>query len=33
MWLRVRGAVLDQQNANQLDWQVRIILNWERDLL
>jgi hypothetical protein len=33
MWLRVRGAVIDTQNANQLDWQVRIILNWERDLL
>jgi hypothetical protein len=33
MWLRVRAAVIDVQNANQLDWQVRIILNWERDLL
>jgi hypothetical protein len=33
MWLRLRGAVIDVQNANQLDWQVRIILNWERDLL
>jgi outer membrane porin, OprD family len=32
MWLRVRGAILDQENANQLGWQVRIILNWERDL-
>jgi outer membrane porin, OprD family len=33
MWLRVRGAILDQQGADQLGWQVRIILNWERDLL
>jgi hypothetical protein len=33
MWLRVRGAILDQENAGQLGWQVRIILNWERDLL
>jgi len=33
MWLRVRGAILDQENADQLGWQVRIILNWERDLL
>jgi hypothetical protein len=33
MWLRVRGAILDQENASQLGWQVRIILNWERDLL
>jgi hypothetical protein len=33
MWLRVRGAILDQEDASQLGWQVRIILNWERDLL
>jgi outer membrane OprD family porin len=33
MWLRVRGAILDQENADQLGWQVRLILNWERDLL
>jgi outer membrane OprD family porin len=33
MWLRVRGAILDQQGADTLGWQVRIILNWERDLL
>jgi hypothetical protein len=33
MWLRVRGAILDQQGADQLGWQVRLILNWERDLL
>jgi hypothetical protein len=29
----VRGAILDQEDASQLGWQVRIILNWERDLL
>jgi hypothetical protein len=33
MWLRVRGAILDQENAKQLGGQVRVILNWERDLL
>jgi hypothetical protein len=33
MWLRVRGAILDQQGADQLGWQIRLILNWERDLL
>ena len=33
LWLRVRAAIVDQQGANQLDWQVRVILNWERDLL
>jgi hypothetical protein len=32
MWLRVRGAILDQEGAS-LGYQVRIILNWERDLL
>jgi hypothetical protein len=32
MWLRVRGAVIDQEGADQLDYQVRLILNWERDL-
>jgi hypothetical protein len=32
MWLRVRGVILDQENAS-LGYQVRIILNWERDLL
>jgi hypothetical protein len=33
MWLRVRGVILDQEGAGQLGGQVRIILNWERDLL
>jgi hypothetical protein len=32
MWLRVRGVILDQEGAS-LGYQVRIILNWERDLL
>jgi hypothetical protein len=32
MWLRVRGAVIDRENADELDYQVRLILNWERDL-
>ncbi len=33
LWLRVRAAILDQQNAKTLGWQIRVILNWERDLL
>jgi hypothetical protein len=33
MWLRVRGVILDQEGADKLGAQVRIILNWERDLL
>jgi hypothetical protein len=32
MWLRVRSAIIDQEGADQLDYQVRVILNWERDL-
>ena len=31
-WLRVRGGILDQDGASQLGWQLRVILNWERDL-
>jgi hypothetical protein len=31
-WLRVRGGVLDQDGARP-GWQLRLILNWERDLL
>ncbi len=30
-WLRVRGGILDREGA-RLGWQVRLILNWERDL-
>jgi hypothetical protein len=30
-WLRVRGGILDQEGA-RLGWQLRLILNWERDL-
>jgi outer membrane porin, OprD family len=33
MWLRVRGAIVDQDNADRLGAQIRIILNWERDLI
>jgi hypothetical protein len=32
-WLRVRGGVLDQERAGRLGWQLRVILNWDRDLL
>jgi hypothetical protein len=31
-WLRVRGGILDQKGASR-GWQVRVILNWDRDLL
>ncbi len=30
-WLRVRGGILDQE-GDRLGWQVRLLLNWERDL-
>ena len=30
-WLRVRGGILDQEGT-RLGWQVRLLLNWERDL-
>ena len=30
-WLRVRGGILDQE-GNRLGWQVRLLLNWDRDL-
>jgi hypothetical protein len=33
MWLRLRAAIVDQQGAGQLGWQIRLILNWERDLI
>jgi outer membrane porin, OprD family len=33
MWLRVRGAILDQEGGDRLGAQIRVILNWERDLL
>jgi hypothetical protein len=32
-WLRVRGGILDQTGAGRRGWQVRVILNWDRDLL
>jgi hypothetical protein len=32
-WLRLRGGVLDQTGAHHLGWQVRVMLNWDRDLL
>ena len=33
LWLRVRGDILDQEGAARLGYQIRLILNWERDLL
>jgi hypothetical protein len=33
MWLRVRGVILDEEGADRLGAQIRVILNWERDLL
>src|SRR5262245_42182103 len=33
MWFRFRSAVIDQQDAKQLGYQFRIIVNWDRDLI
>jgi hypothetical protein len=33
VWIRVRGDILDQEGAARLGGQIRVILNWERDLL
>jgi hypothetical protein len=32
LWFRLRGAILDRENAD-LGWQVRLIINWEIPLL
>ena len=32
LWFRARAALLDQENAKQLGYQVRFIINWERDI-
>jgi hypothetical protein len=32
VWFRVRGAILDQEDARATGYQVRLIINWERDL-
>lgn len=32
MWFRARGAITDQQDARATGYQVRLIINWERDL-
>jgi hypothetical protein len=33
LWFRARAAVLDQQDAQRIGYQFRLILNWERDLI
>ena len=33
LWFRARGAILDRQDARATGYQVRFIINWERDLL
>ena len=33
MWFRFRSAVNEQQDAKQLGYQFRIIINWDRDLI
>ena len=33
LWFRLRGVILDRQDADQLGWQVRFIINWEIPLL
>jgi len=32
MWFRARGAINTQQDARATGYQVRLIINWERDL-
>ena len=32
LWFRTRGDILDQQGAKKLGGQIRLILNWERNL-
>jgi len=31
--IRVRSALLDQEDAKTLGYQFRLTVNWERDLL
>ena len=33
LWFRLRGVILDRQDADQLGWQVRFIINWEIPIL
>lgn len=33
LWFRLRGVILDRQDADQLGWQVRFIVNWEIPIL
>jgi hypothetical protein len=33
LWFRAAADVLDQQNSKTLGYQIRLILNWDRDLL
>jgi hypothetical protein len=33
LWFRLRGAILDQQGADQLAWQFRLTVNWKMDVL
>src|SRR4029450_1511815 len=32
VWFRARGAILDREDARATGYQVRLIVNWERDL-
>jgi outer membrane porin, OprD family len=32
VWFRARGAILDREDARATGYQVRLIINWERDL-
>jgi len=32
VWFRARGAILTQQDSRATGYQVRLIINWERDL-
>ena len=32
VWFRARTAILDQADSRALGYQVRLIINWERNL-
>jgi hypothetical protein len=33
LWFRLRGVILDREDADTLGWQVRFVVNWEIPLL
>jgi len=33
LWFRARAVIIDQEHARQLDYQFRLSVNWERNLI